>query len=80
MQGYIGTANTLISADAKYKNIVDYLLGRTVVADNLDNASAIAKKAGYKYKIVTLDGQQINSGGTYTGGSMSKTVGALSAK
>ncbi len=77
MQGYIGTANTLISADAKYKNIVDYLLGRTVVADNLDNASAIAKKAGYKYKIVTLDGQQINSGGTYTGGSMSKTSGLL---
>ncbi len=80
MSGYIGVADTLVSADGKYRNIVEYLLGRTVVADTLDNASAIAKRAGYKYRVVTLDGQQINSGGTYTGGSMSKTAGLLARK
>lgn len=76
--GYIGAANTLVSFDAKYKSIADYLLGRTIVADNIDNASFIARKYSFRYKIVTLDGQVINSGGSYTGGSSAFKTGVMS--
>ena len=77
-RGYIGVASTLVSCDKKYDSVAVYLLGRTVVADNLDNASAMARKFGFRYKIVTLDGQVVNAGGSYTGGSAAFKTGVMS--
>ena len=76
-RGYIGLASELVSYDAEYDGIFKSLIGRTVVMDNIDNAVALAKKTGYKYKIVTLDGQIINPGGSLTGGSVNKTQSLL---
>ncbi len=77
-EGFIGVASDLVSHDAKYKNVIDYLLGRIAVVDNINNASNFARAYSYKIRIVTLDGQVINAGGTYTGGSVSKNAGILS--
>ena len=78
MKGYIGRADTLVDHDEKYTAIVGYLLVRTVVFDNIDNASVAAKQLQYKVKIVTLDGQIINAGGSFTGGSAKRDSGTLS--
>lgn len=77
-KGYIGIGSELVSYDPKYETIAKYLLGRTVVADNIDSASAIARKYGYKFRIATLDGQLINAGGSYTGGSTTIRSGIMS--
>ncbi len=77
-KGYIGLACDIISYDKKYENIFVNLLGRCVVCDNLDNAVNMAKQSGYKFKIVTLDGQQVNPGGSLTGGSQVKGQNLLS--
>lgn len=76
--GVIGIASHLVSFDEKYAPVFRYLLGRTVVCDNINSASAVAKKNGYRIRIVTLDGQIINADGSYTGGSVSRKVGILS--
>ena len=76
--GYIGRADTLVEVDNKYRSIVEYLLLRTVVFDNIDNASEAARKIKYRVKLVTLDGQIINAGGSFTGGSAKKDSGILS--
>lgn len=76
--GYVGLANELISCDSKYNVIASSLLGEIVVADNIDSAVSIARKFGYRFKIVTLDGQIVNAGGSMTGGSLSKNAGLLS--
>lgn len=73
--GFVGIAADLVSCDKKYRGIADELLGRTVIAEDLDKASAMAAKCGYNVKIVTKDGQIINAGGSYTGGSPQKKVG-----
>jgi len=78
MFGFIGMANDLVKCDDKYREIINYLLGGTIVADDLDSAVTIAKKFGYRIKIVTLDGQVINPGGSLTGGSSAKNAGLLS--
>ena len=80
MNGYVAVANTLVSCDAKFRNIVDYLTGRIIVASDMDSASLIARKLDFKYKIVTLDGQVINAGGSYTGGSVSGDAQMLSRR
>ena len=67
--GYIAVADELVTADKKFSNILSGILGRTLVFDTIDNANAMAKDIGYKVKAVTLDGQQINVGGSFTGGS-----------
>ncbi len=77
-EGFVGIASELVSFDARYKNVIDYLLGRIAVVDNINNASNFARAYSYKFRIVTLDGQVINAGGTYTGGSVSKNAGILS--
>ena len=56
-----------------YKNIIEYLLGRTIVVEDLNNATVVAKKFNYSYRIVTLKGDIINAGGSMTGGSLPKT-------
>ena len=77
-KGYVGIASELLKTDAKFKGIIRNLIGRTVVIDNLENAVALSKKTGYKFKIVTLDGQLVNPGGSLTGGSINKTHSLLS--
>ncbi len=79
-EGYVGAASELVSCDDEYKDIVSYLLGRIAIAEDIDLAANIAKKYGYKFKIVTLDGQVINAGGSFTGGSSSRSAGMLSRK
>lgn len=68
-KGFLGIANDFITYDKIYDNIIKSLLGRVVVVDNLSNAIAISKKYNYMYKIVTLDGDLISTGGALSGGS-----------
>ncbi len=77
-KGYIGIGSELVSYEPKYESVAKYLLGRTVIADNIDSASSIARKYGYKFRIATLDGQLINAGGSYTGGSSATRSGIMS--
>ena len=79
-EGFVGIASQLVSYSPEYKNIVENQLGRTVVADNLSSATAIARKYSYRYRVVTRDGQIINSGGSYTGGSSGVRSGLLTRK
>ena len=76
--GYINTAAELVEYDKKYDTVIKYLLGRVAVAEDLDSAAYIAKKYSYRFKTVTLDGQVINAGGSFTGGSLSRSSGILS--
>ncbi|MBQ7288098.1 MAG: chromosome segregation protein SMC [Clostridia bacterium] len=76
--GYVGVASDLVSADKQYADIVSSLLGNTIVAEDIDSAVAMAKKSGYKCKVVTLDGQVVNPGGSLTGGSLTRNAGLLS--
>jgi chromosome segregation protein len=76
--GYVNLASELVSYDKKYDGIIRSLLGRTVVAEDLDCAVAIAKKYNHRFKIVTLDGQVMNAGGSMTGGSRTHNSGILS--
>lgn len=78
--GYVDIASNLVKYDGKYKPVVDFLLGRIVVVDDIDTAVLIAQKYGYKFRIVTLDGQVVNAGGSLTGGSRNKSQGFLSRK
>lgn len=77
MYGFIGLACDLVTYDAKYAGVVTSLLGRVVVAEDLDTAVTIAKKYGYRFRLVTLDGQVINAGGSMTGGYTVKSAGIL---
>jgi len=78
MAGFVGLASDLVECDDKYREIIKYLLGGAVVAEDIDFAATIAKKFGYRIKVVTLDGQVINPGGSLTGGSLIKNAGLLS--
>ena len=77
-RGFVGIASTLCSCDEKYGGILRSLLGRICIAENLDRAVEIAKRYGYRFRVVTLDGQVVNSGGSLTGGSLNKKTGLLS--
>lgn len=77
LPGYVGIASELALCDEKYTGIADELLGRTVIAADIDAASVIARKSGFRVKIVTKDGQVINAGGSYTGGSPAQKVGVF---
>lgn len=76
--GYIGVADKLVSSDAKFADVLSSLLGRTVVFDNIDHANVMARALHYRVRVVTLDGQQINVGGSFTGGSVRTGSGILS--
>lgn len=76
--GFLGVASDLCTCKPQYKEILNYLLGRIVIAEDLDSAAYIGKKYGYRFKVVTLDGQVVNSGGSLTGGSLGKKSGLLS--
>lgn len=77
-RGYIGSADELVTCDDRYRGVVSYMLGRTAVFRTLDDASDAAKAFGYRFRIVTLDGQTINAGGSFTGGSVKRDSGMLS--
>ena len=68
--GYVGIGSDIISYDEEYKNIIDYVLGRTIICTDMDCALNIARIGKYNYKIVTLDGEVLNPGGSLTGGSI----------
>jgi chromosome segregation protein len=76
--GFVGIASKLCSYDKKYHEVITSLLGRIVVAEDLDSAAGIAKKYLYKFRVVTLDGQVVNAGGSMTGGSSIRNSGLLS--
>ncbi|MBR3968921.1 MAG: chromosome segregation protein SMC [Clostridia bacterium] len=76
--GFIGVASDLVNVDEKYQTIIKHLLAGTVVTEDIDSATTLAKKYNYRVKVVSLDGQVINPGGTYTGGSLVKQAGMLS--
>lgn len=78
MKGYIAVAKDLVSFDAKYDGVVGNVLGATVVADNIDNAIAMAAKCGHRFRIVTLEGDVMQAGGAMSGGSGGKSAGFLS--
>ncbi len=78
--GFVGLACDLVSFDKKYEGVAQSLLGRTVIAEDLDYATAMAKRHGYKFRIVTLDGQVVNAGGSLTGGSSIKGAGLMSRR
>lgn len=77
IKGFKGIASDIISFDPMFKNIVKYLLGRVVICEDLNSSREIAKKTNYSVKIVTLDGDVINPGGSYTGGSNNYKNGGL---
>lgn len=77
-RGFLGIASELVECQETYRAVVDNLLGRTVIAENLDAAIAMAGKYGNRFRIVTLDGQVMNPGGSMTGGSVNREAGILS--
>ena len=77
-RGYVGVASDLVRSEPQYRGIVENLLGRTVICENIDCAIAMAKQFRNRFKIVTLDGQVMNPGGSMTGGSVNKEAGILS--
>ncbi len=77
-RGFIGIASDLVTSDDAYRGIVENLLGRTVIAHDIDAAIMMANKYKNRFKIVTLDGQVMNPGGSMTGGSVNKEAGILS--
>ncbi len=76
--GFVSFADQLVSCENKFKEIVSSLLGRTVVFDNIENATKMAQALRYRVQVVTLDGQQIRVGGSFTGGSVRAGGGMLS--
>ena len=77
LDGVVDIAAALVDCDPKYREIVDNLLGATLVAEDIDAAVSAARKYGYRFKIVTLDGQVVNAGGSLTGGSLARNAGLL---
>ncbi|MGN0582223.1 MAG: chromosome segregation protein SMC [Oscillospiraceae bacterium] len=78
--GFVAVGDEIVSCSDEYRRIMSNLLGRTVIAEDIDYATVIAKKYSYKFRIVTLDGQVINAGGSFTGGSAVQSHGMLSRK
>ncbi len=76
-KGVIGLASTLVKTDEKYGSIVQYLLGKTIVVDTIDHAIALARKYSYSLRIVTLEGESLNPGGSMTGGAFKNTNNLL---
>lgn len=76
--GFVDIASNLVSCDNAYREIMNAQLGRTAVVEDMDCAISMAKRYSYRFRIVTLDGQVINAGGSMTGGSRVQTGGILS--
>ena len=77
-RGFVGIASSLVASELRYRPVVENLLGRTVIVQDIDAAIMMADKYRHRFKIVTLDGQVMNAGGSMTGGSINKEAGILS--
>ncbi|MGL4797023.1 MAG: chromosome segregation protein SMC, partial [Paraclostridium sp.] len=77
---YIALASDLVSYDERYKNVVENVLGRTIVIENMEQAIKFARETNHKYKVVTLDGEILNPGGSLTGGTLRTSGNILSRK
>ena len=75
--GVIGLASDLIEVERQFDNLADYLLGRVFIVDHIDNALALAKKYRYSLRIVTLEGESLNPGGSLSGGAYKNTGNLL---
>ena len=75
LSGTARLASSLVQADRRYDNIVSNLLGRIIVVDDINEASRVARDNGFRSKVVTMDGQVINAGGSFTGGSVQRSAG-----
>ena len=80
LSGTARLASSLVQADARYDNIVSNLLGRIIVVEDINEASRVARDNGYHNKVVTMDGQVINAGGSFTGGSVQRSAGLFTRK
>ena len=76
-EGIIGVAASLVEYEAKYAGLINHILGRTLVADNMDSAARIARKYRYSLRIVTLDGEQLSPGGSISGGAFKNSSNLL---
>ncbi|MBU5481768.1 chromosome segregation protein SMC [Blautia sp. MSJ-19] len=76
-EGVVGTANTLVEADPEYSELVQYLLGRVLVVDHIDHAIAIGKKYRHSLRMVTIEGESLNPGGSMTGGAFKNNSNLL---
>lgn len=79
-RGFVGVGSSLVRADARYESVISSLLGRTAVVETMDDGISLARASGYRYRIVTLDGQVLNAGGSITGGSAAKSTGLLARR
>ena len=77
-RGYVGIASELVRYEDTYRSVVENLLGRIVIVQDMDAGIAMANQYGHRFKLVTLDGQVLNAGGSMTGGSVNKDAGILS--
>lgn len=75
--GVIGLASSLVEADECYRTLIEYLLGRVLVVDQIDHALAVARKYQYSIRIVTLEGELLNAGGSMTGGAFKNASNLL---
>ena len=80
LSGTARLASSLVQADRRYDNIVSNLLGRIIVVDDINEASRVARDNGFRSKVVTMDGQVINAGGSFTGGSVQRSAGLFTRK
>ena len=80
LSGTARLASSLVQADARYGNIVSNLLGRIIVVDDINEASRVARDNGFRSKVVTMDGQVVNAGGSFTGGSVQRSAGLFTRK
>ena len=80
LTGTAQLASELVSCEPRYEKVVQYLLGRIVVVDDINEASVVARSLGYHNKVVTVDGQVVNAGGSFTGGSMARSAGLFTRK
>jgi len=79
-QGDVMAASDAVICDAKYQPAISNLLGGIAIAEDMNEASALARKQNYRLRVVTLDGQVINAGGSFTGGSVARSAGVFSRK
>ena len=80
LSGTARLASSLVQADARYDNIVSNLLGRIIVVEDINEASRVARDNGFRSRVVTMDGQVINAGGSFTGGSVQRSAGLFTRK
>ena len=80
LSGSARLASSLVQADSRYADIVSNLLGRIIVVDEINEGSRVARDNGFRSRVVTMDGQVINAGGSFTGGSVQRSAGLFTRK